>query len=267
MCRKETNPVLAFVANEREKIRGQGLAYRLRMKEIRETFCEQVKHLTTAGSDARSAKRDAAHELGFGLRYLAFMLSDFGRQRLAFWVGFQQNRYRTKYFRFSRKFGWWLLGLIRSSCTGFLTKPFRVLIPALITLVAFAGVFWLITVLSPGSYTSVELHGDLAVHSPRFVHYLYLSVANLLKLGYGSVVPRVSALDLASSFVTVAASIVETIVGYVLLGLAFAVGIMRLGTHPYARLGKWMDDYEAKLPPIDQPSTVRQDAGSDTANV
>jgi hypothetical protein len=248
MCCVEPNPVLEFVGMEREKIRSQGLAYSLHMRAIRETFRRQVSHLGLSGLDSLSAKCGAALELAFGLRYLAFMLSDFGRQRLAFWVGFQQNRYRTKYFRFSRKFGWWLLGLVRSSFTGFLTKPFRVLIPVLITLVAFAGLFWLITALGPSPYASVELRGKLSQVSPRFVHYLYLSVATLFRLGNEHVTLGVSTTAPIASFITTTASIVEIIVGYVLLGLAFAVGIRRLGTHPYARLGKWMDDYETKLP-------------------
>jgi hypothetical protein len=199
-----------------------------------------------------------AQHLEDALRYLALFLADNARHDEAKTVGIVLNNFRAK--SEWEQGNWWVACKKRISVLlhGEFFRPGRVGLWAIATWIFFAFLFKGISLIAPEPAILLNQHHQPEVmiksitdrkysHSePSLYHYFYFSGATLTNLSYGDIMPNTK---YGWGVFPSIFAVLEAFLGYIFLGMFVAVLAKR--THTYARLPKWLNDFETEVLSID----------------
>jgi len=229
---------------EKEKVRDSILTqleiihaqrYRLDVKELEghaKRLCNELLALETTPANAYQYVEDA-------IRYVKQHLADIAMHTPARQLSTLQNHYRTQCHQALGHRVTYHRKRVKELLFGYLNSPARVM--------ALGAVICAVALLALLSYT-------LVVGTPALIYdnddpvplyyYPYFVLVTFATLGYGDVEPNSTACGgWWPSYVSAALAIS----GIIVLGFLVVILISSMGAHPYARPGKWFDDYERQI--------------------
>ena len=229
---------IELLKKERKQFDAEG------MKHKADALHQELTGLDTDPATAHQYVEDA-------LRYMAFLLADSALHPEANTAGYELNVHLKECHRLlghtQRHWRQTILGWI----TGFTHRPWRIAWATALVCLCFAVLHGVITMVTGQPAIVYQSLHDTRV---PWWGYLYFSVVTLATLGYGDICPNPQH-PLAACISILAC--VEAVLGYLALGLFIGFVMKSSGTHPYARIGRWIQEYEEAMLPTEMLQTLR----------
>jgi len=251
-----TESLKVLILREHARILSLPMDYMLDYDEFRKVYKDVLKERCQMLSDSNSgtesinltAYKAALDDMRKALRFLSYTLADHAIHHQAKRAAFLNNRFREDYWRTTGRTLMWLWTWLSRICTGYLERPIRILLTAIVVSVSFSIIFGLVTTVTRATtgdvdYESISFSEGLDVEL-QYYHYPYFSTVTLTTLGYGDLKPSHSNEHKVATFLMLLFCSLEAIAGYTILGLGVATMMRRFDGHPTAEISEWMKAYK-----------------------